>query len=208
MTNTPMGFLSSEDLALGKFHAVGVRQRTLTVTRALRKPRNRRKLRFKRLNAEILVRFNMGKTADLTTGQKTITDTLYRIGKPQMFIAKQAGCSQSAVSKHINGKSSGRAKCGRRRCTSKRDDRGLQRIIKQTRFKNLEEIQKEWNEARVTASKTTTFRRIREMGYNCWVPPVKPLLILSQRRKHLNWAKEKKDWTVGQWSKVLFSDES
>ena len=74
----------------------------------------------------------MGKTADLTTGQKTITDTLHMMGKPQKFIAKEAGCSQSAVSKHINGKSSGRAKCGRRRCTSKRDGRGLQRVIKQT----------------------------------------------------------------------------
>ena len=130
------------------------------------------------------------------------------MGKPQKFIAKEAGCSQSAVSKHINGKSSGRAKCGRRRCTSKTADRGLQQIIKQRRFKNLAEIQKEWTEAGVTASKTTTFRRIREMGYNCRVPRVKPLLNLSQRRKRLNWAKEKKDWTVGQWSKVLFSHES
>lgn len=119
------------------------------------------------------------------------------MGKPQKFIAKEAGCSQSAVSKHINGKSSGRAKYGRRRCTSKRDDRGLQRIIKQKRFKNLAEIQKEWNEAGATASRTTTFRRIQEMGYNCRVPQVKPLLSLSQRRKRLNWAKEKKDWTVG-----------
>ena len=150
----------------------------------------------------------MGKRADLTLGQKTIIDTLHRMGKPQKFIAKEAGCSQSAVSKHINGKSRGRTKCGRRRCTSKRDDRVLQRIVKQRRFKNLAEIQKEWNEAGATASKTTTFRCIREMGYHSRVPQVKPLLTLSQRRKRLNWAKEKKDWTVGQWSKVIFSDES
>ncbi|XP_037551019.1 golgin subfamily B member 1 [Nematolebias whitei] len=39
------------------------------------------------------------------------------------------------------------------------------------------------------------------MGYNCRVPWVKPLLNLSQHRKRLNWAKEKKGWTVGQWSK-------
>ncbi len=29
-----------------------------------------------------------------------------------------------------------------------------------------------------------------------------------QRQKHLAWAVEKKNWTVAQWSKVLFSDES
>ncbi len=57
----------------------------------------------------------MGKTADLTVVQKTIIDTLHKEGKPQTFIAKEAGCSQSAVSKHVNRKLSGREKCGRKR---------------------------------------------------------------------------------------------
>ncbi len=52
----------------------------------------------------------MGKTADLTVVQKTIIDTLHKEGKPQTFIAKEAGCSQSAVSKHVNRKLSGRKK--------------------------------------------------------------------------------------------------
>ncbi len=43
--------------------------------------------------------------------------------------------------------------------------------------------------------KSTTHRRVKEFGYSC-----------HQRR--LTWAKEKKNWTVAQWSKVLFSDES
>ncbi len=36
----------------------------------------------------------------------------------------------------------------------------------------------------------------------------KPLLKQRQRQKHLTWAVEKKNWTVAQWSKVLFSDKS
>ncbi len=45
----------------------------------------------------------MGKTADLTVVQKTITDTLHKEGKPQTFIAKESGVLiQSAVSKHVN----------------------------------------------------------------------------------------------------------
>ncbi len=60
----------------------------------------------------------MGKTADLTVVQKTIIDTLHKEGKPQIFIIKEAGCSQSAVSKHVNRKLSGRKKCGRKRCTT------------------------------------------------------------------------------------------
>ncbi len=35
----------------------------------------------------------------------------------------------------------------------------------------------------------------------------KPLLKQKHCQKHLTWAKEKKNWTVAQWSKVLFSDE-
>ncbi|KAI2652527.1 Transposable element Tc1 transposase [Labeo rohita] len=72
----------------------------------------------------------MVKTADLTVVQKTIIGTLHKEGKPQTFIAKEAGCSQSAT-----------------------------------------------------------------------------LLNHRRRQRRLTWAKEKKKWTVAQWSKVLFSDE-
>ncbi len=137
----------------------------------------------------------MGKTADLTVVQKTIIDTLHKEGKPQTFIAKDAGCSQSAVSKHVNRKLSGRKKCGRKRCTTNRENRSLMRIVKQNLFNNLGELHKEWTEAGVTASRATTNRRVTEFVYSC-----------HQRR--LNWSKEKKNWTVAQWSKVLFSDES
>ncbi len=116
----------------------------------------------------------MGKTADLTVVQKTISDTLHKEGKPQTFNAKEAGCSQSAVSKHVNRKL---------------------RIVKQNRFKNLGELHKEWTESGVKASRATTHRPIKEFGYSC-------------RQRRLIWAKEKKNRTVAQWSKVLFSDES
>ncbi len=43
--------------------------------------------------------------------------------------------------------------------------------------------------------KSTTHRRVKEFGYSC-----------HQRR--LTWTKKKKNWTVAQWSKVIFSDES
>ncbi len=136
----------------------------------------------------------MGKTADLTVVQKTIIDTLHKEGKPQTLISKEAGCSQSAVSKHVNRKLSGRKKCGRKRCTTNRDNRTLMRIVKQNWFKNLGELHKEWTEAGFKASSATTHRRVKEFGNSC-------------RQRRLIWAKEK-NWTVAQWSKVVFSDES
>ncbi len=137
----------------------------------------------------------MEKTADLTVIQKTIIDTLHKAGKLQTFIAKEAGCSQSAVSKHVNRKLSGRKECGRKRCTTNRENRSLMRIDKLNRFKNLGELHKEWTEAGVKASRATTHRRVKKFGYSC-----------CQRR--LTWAKEKRNWTVAQWSKFLFSEES
>ncbi len=137
----------------------------------------------------------MGKTAALTVVQKTIIVTLHKEGNPQTCIAKEAGCSQSAVSKHVNRKLSGRKKCGRKSCTTNRENRSLMRIVKQNRFKNLGELHKEWTEAGVKPSRATTHRRVKEFDYSC-------------RQRRLTWVKEKKNWTLAQWSKVLFSDES
>ncbi len=38
-----------------------------------------------------------------------------------------------------------------------------------------------------------THRRVKEFNYSC-------------NQRHLTWAKEKKNWTIAQWSKVFFSD--
>ncbi len=39
------------------------------------------------------------------------------------------------------------------------------RIVKQSRFKHLEELHKEWTEAGVSASRVTTLRHLQEKGY-------------------------------------------
>ncbi len=54
----------------------------------------------------------------------------------------------------------------------------------------------------------TTHRRMQDMGFSCHIPCVKPLLNNRQHQKRLAWAKDKKDWTAAEWSKVMFSDES
>ncbi len=137
----------------------------------------------------------MGKTADLTVVQKTIIDTLHKEGTPQTCIAKEAYCLQSAVSKHVNRELSVRKKCGRKICTTNRENRSLMRIVKQNRFNNLIKLHKEWTEAKVKASRATTHRRVEECGYSC-------------HQRCLTWAKEMKNWTVAQQSKFLFSDKS
>ncbi len=74
--------------------------------------------------------------------------------------------------------------------------------MKQNPFKNVGEIHKEWTAAGVSASRTTTHRRMQDMGFSCRIPCVKPLLNNRQPQKHLAWAKDKKDWTAARvWRK-------
>ncbi len=46
--------------------------------------------------------------------------------------------------------------------------------MKQNSFKNVGEIHKEWTAAGVSASRTTTHRRMQDMGFSCRIPCVSP----------------------------------
>ena len=117
----------------------------------------------------------MGKTSDQTVVQKTIIDTLHKEGKTQKVVAERAGCSQS-IEAYIHGNFTGREKCGKKRCTSNRDDPKFEKIVKQSRFKNLGELHNVWTEAGVSASRAEEppcmRRRLREKAYNCRIPIV------------------------------------
>ncbi len=131
----------------------------------------------------------MGKTADLTIVQKTII-------QPQTFIAKEAGCSQSAVSSMlteswVEGKSVEKKMHNQPREPQPYED---------CQAKSIQEFGwtsqgMDWGWGQGIKTRATSHRRVEEFGYSC-------------RQRCLTWAKEKKNWTVAQWSKVLFSDES
>ncbi|KAG1927929.1 IS630 family transposase [Pimephales promelas] len=102
----------------------------------------------------------------------------------------------TAVQKAIIDTSSNR--CGKKRCTTRRDDRTLRKIVEKDRFQTLGDLRKQWTESGVETSRATVHRRVQEMGYRCRIPQVKPLLNQKQRQKRLTWAIEKQHWTVAQ----------
>ena len=73
------------------------------------------------------------------------------------------------MSKCLQGKSSGRKKCGRKCVATKWDNRKLAKTG-------------------VPVSRSTTYLRIKEMGYDNHIPRVKPLLNFKQCKKRLTWA--------------------
>ncbi len=50
-------------------------------------------------------------------------------------------------------------------CSSNRDDRKLENTVKQSRFKHLGELHKEWTEAGDSVSTVITLRHLQEKGY-------------------------------------------
>ncbi len=77
-------------------------------------------------------------------------------------------------------------------CTRNKDDCKLENTVKQSRFKHLGVLHKEWTEAGVT-----TLRCLQEKGYQATSET-------ETSSEAFTWAKEKKNLTVAQWSKVLF----
>ncbi len=73
----------------------------------------------------------MGNTADLAMVQKTIVDTLHKEGKSQRVITERVAVQGVLYQSMLNAKLTGRKKLGRKMCTSNKDDRKLDNMVRQ-----------------------------------------------------------------------------
>ena len=106
-------------------------------------------------------------------------------------------------STRINGKSSPRI--GRPKTYTERDKRHILTIIKRDLFITYQEI-REQTGLQLSAP---TFRIIlRESRYGHWRAKKRPRLLEEHAKKRLEWAKQHRNWTYTEWSKVIWSDES
>jgi transposase len=94
---------------------------------------------------------------------------------------------------------------GRPRKTSNAFDRWLVRAALTETSLPLKEFHSITN---IPVSEQTVRRRLRENGIRKWRALKRPLLNKEQARKRLEWAKAHRHWTVEDWAKVVWSDES
>jgi transposase len=91
---------------------------------------------------------------------------------------------------------------------SERDGRHLTRIIKKDRKVNLQELQEDFvNSTSTKVCKRTLTNFLHEHGFYGRVGARKPFVSETNRKKRLNWAKERKGWT-NEWDNIIWSDES
>ena len=60
----------------------------------------------------------------------------------------------------------------------------------------------------VQCSSRTVRRRLGKVGLHGRVARKKPLLTLSHKQVRLKWARERVNWTLSDWHKIIWSDES
>ena len=154
--------------------------------------------------------------ADTTPRKRASVITLYKHSElNQKNIAKALEMSRATVCriiKQFNATGSvtlqRKGKCGRKRFTSPRDDALILRESKRNPRKTNDELMKDLAHAGVKISLNTVRKRLLESGRRAMRPFKKQLLTKKMKSKRLAWAKKHKTWTVEEWKKVLFSDES
>ena len=136
-------------------------------------------------------------------------------GMPSRDIASKVKVSQMTVLRVIKrfedtGSMSPKrkGKCGRKRKTSKREDAFLLRQSKFDPKKTSVDLRKDLAAVGVDISTSLVRYRLLEAGRKARRPAKKQLLTEKMRQKRLAWSRKYKDWSVEDWKKVTFSDES
>jgi len=106
---------------------------------------------------------------------------------------------QSGDNYHVNPKT------GRPRKMEIRECRIAARMLSRVEAANAAEVQKK---AFPQVSARTIRRRLKEQGLLCRVRRSKPYISPANKEKRRLWAMQHASWTVKDWERVTFSDES
>lgn len=158
----------------------------------------------------------MTKVAELTIAQRSRIKALRDVGWTLRRIAADIKCSPNTVKYTLDreketGNFETKKRNGRPRKLSDKTVKYLRLASLRDRKKTARELRDECNKLLPKieqVSRSTVSRRLCENGLYGRVAVRKPLLREVNVRKRLEFAKQHKDWTVDQWMKVLWTDES
>ena len=98
---------------------------------------------------------------------------------------------------------------GNKRKTTKRQDNIIVRVSKQDPFLTAVDIAKNIAiDHDIHVSHDTVDRRLKEVDLDSYIARKKPFISDANVAKRLQWCNQYKDWTVDDWKRVLWCDES
>jgi transposase len=137
--------------------------------------------------------------------------TRLRIGQPSRAIAEELEISKTSVLRIRNeaGIRTQVVKQGRPRIFTERDRRHLIRLIVSGKADTATDLQKHIEaHMNIIASPDTIRRALKTEGMVSAVKRKKPLLSHRHFKARLDFAKKYKYWTIEDWHRVVFSDET
>jgi transposase len=157
----------------------------------------------------------MGRARDLTNFQRGGIIAAKKLGHKNTEIAKTLGCSNSSVTRVLAAHGSGKVtkgRPGRERILNTPDRKALKEMIlnnKDSRRQKLVQVTETVAKMKgKKVSKRTIQRALADENIHSCIPRRRPLISESNKKKRLEWCMERSDWTVEDWKKVLWSDES
>lgn len=135
-------------------------------------------------------------------------------GRSVRYIANVLGTAKSTVNDAIRrfyqtGQYTRRAGSGRPRITTHREDRFLRlSVLRDRRLPSTLLARRFANVRGHEISALTVRRRLQEYQMRSRKPALCPDLSRNHRVERLQFAREHAEWTVEQWSAILFTDES
>lgn len=167
-------------------------------------------LSYKRRRSLRLERIFFAKMKTIPKDKQDSVVSQLRAGYSVRKVAKRLSISPATVSRI-------RTKClptlikqpvGRPRILSARDKNDLKRKLLSGLLQTGTKVHKHLRDEGTDISYRTVLRNLREIGFQAKKKMKKPFLSLKHRKARLEWAKAHQYWTVDDWKRVVFSDET
>jgi transposase len=145
-----------------------------------------------------------------STAEKFAVTQLLQSGVPAATVSTQLRIPLTTVYNIKNvfnarGTVEAMPRSGRPKKMSPRDTRELVRIVKGERRATLGDIT---NSLSTSVSRQTVRNTLKEVGIRSRIAAKKPFLSTVHRQRRLEFARKHQDWTVEDWRKVIWCDES
>ena len=140
--------------------------------------------------------------------------TLKKQGLPVKDISILSGVNKSTVNRvwkrYLDTSSfKDEQRSGRPQKLTTRDKRQVVNMLKKSRAKTATEIQKKFSTPNgLKISRYTVSRTLRSFGFVARIKRKKPLLTTQHIKSRFQWAKKYNKWSLEDWKKVIWSDES
>ncbi len=150
----------------------------------------------------------------LTNDERQRAIDMLNVGVGPSEIARRMGCHQSTITRlhqrvTETGSAADRPRPGRQHVTTPAQDRYILNQHLRDRFRSAVQTARE-TPGRINPriSVSTVRRRLRGNDLNAHIPYRGNILNAGSRTARLNWANQRRRWTLRQWNTVAFSDES